>query len=191
MNPGLRGSLSADLGGQLRQLQNAHRVLSNPGHPLRHQALVLRQAASSAWQARAAECQWFPWPTTNAPKGIRKLRCAFWRERGMLDLLGYHVGEIQPTPPEMRWQILQYTFECHLPPLNDVAYFLEWGEPRTAPRLRKLAHTVAAFARNAKRRDVCVYAKAIDDWEHDLDLLYEAYYARIFHFDWPATDFAH
>jgi hypothetical protein len=50
---------------------------------------------------------------------------------------------------------------------------------------------VAAFARNAKRRDASAYAKPIDDWENDLALLRQGYYVRVFHFGWPATDFVH
>jgi len=184
--------LSTDLGGQLRQLQNALCILAKPDHPLRNQAVELRHAASSVWQIRAAERQWFPWPSTVAPRGTQRLNRTCWRERGMLDLLGYHVGEAQQTPAEIRWQILEYAFECHLPPVSDVAYWLEWDEPCTAARLRKLANTLAAFARNAKqRRDACAYARAIDDWENDLALLREGYYVRFLHFGWPSTEFFH
>jgi hypothetical protein len=76
-------------------------------------------------------------------------------------------------------------------PLSDRHYFLEWGEPQTALRLKKLANTLAALTRNAKRRDVESYAIAIDDWEGDLALLHERYYVRFFHFGWPTTDFLH
>jgi hypothetical protein len=182
-------SLSAELGGQLRQLQNAFRILARSEHPLHDQALALRRAASSVWQARAAERQWFPWPTTIAPNGSRKLQNSSWRAQGMLDLLGYHVGATQPTPADVRWQILKYVFEDHLPPLTDVAYFRQWDAPRSAARLRKLANTVAALARNARRRDARAYARAIGDWENDLALLRQEYYVRVFHFGWPTTAF--
>jgi hypothetical protein len=29
--------------------------------------------------------------------------------------LGYHVGEMQPTPRAVRWRVLEYAFEYHLP----------------------------------------------------------------------------
>ena len=109
----------------------------------------------------------------------------------MLDFLGYHVGKTNPTSPEIRESILEYAFECHLPPLNDPHYVLEWGKPHTAHRLYKLANTLAALTRNAKRHDELSYAVAIDDWENDLGLLHNRYYVDLFHFGWPATDTLH
>lgn len=105
----------------------------------------------------------------------------------MLSFLGYHVGEMQPTPKGVRWCILEYAFECHLPPLDDRVYLLEWGEPKSARRLNKLANTLASLTRNAKRRDTLSLARAIDDWEHDLVLLRDRYYVDFFHFGWPET----
>jgi hypothetical protein len=183
--------MAADLGSQLRQLNNALCILAKSEHPLRNQAAELRKVASAVWQVRAAQRQWFPWPTTAAPRGTQKLQGIFWRTQGMLDLFGYHVGETKPVAAEIRWRILEYMFEFHLPPLNDVAYLLEWGEPRTAARLRKLANTLAALARNAKRRDAFAYTRAIDDWENDLALLHDSYYARMFSFGWPSTSSFH
>jgi hypothetical protein len=104
----------------------------------------------------------------------------------MLSLLGYHVGEIQPTPRDTRLRILEYAFECY--PLGDVAYYSEWGKPSTPQRLKKLANTLAALTRNAKRRDRMSWEAAIDDWEHDLWFLYQNYYVDLFHFGWPSTD---
>jgi hypothetical protein len=178
------GSQSDPLRGQLK---NVFRILVKPEHKLRGEALKLRQKVSSAWRMRAAHDKWFPWPTTTALQGSRDLKGVGWRPHGMLGFLGYHVGETQPTPLDMRWCILEYVFECHLPPLNDRAYYLEWGNPRTAQRLNKLANTLAALTRNAKRRDAVSCAKAIDDWERDLALLRERYYLDLFHFGWPAT----
>jgi hypothetical protein len=168
------------------QLKNVFRILAKPEHELRVEALKLRQKVSSTWRMRAAQDKWFPWPTTTAFRGNGTLK-ARWRPHGMLGFLGYHVGETQPTPSGMRRCILEYAFECDLPPLNDRAYYLEWGNPRTPRRLNKLANTLAALTRNAKRRDAVSYAKAIDDWEHDLALLRERYYLDFFHFGWPAT----
>ena len=106
----------------------------------------------------------------------------------MLSLLGYHVGETLSLHPSIRESILEYAFHHHLPPIADVPYFQEWGEPGSAGRLEKLANTLAALARNAKRRDAAALARAIDEWEQDLMFLYEQYYARLFHFGWPATE---
>ena len=169
------------------RLQNAFRVLCTPDHKLREKAIELRQEISSKWGKHAAQNQWFRWPTTTAPPGVRRLNGVEWRQRGMLSFLGYHVGETDPAPPNVRWRILEYAFECHLPPLDGPAYYLEWGMPLTAQRLKKMANTLAALTRNAKRRDAMSYGKAIDDWEDDLALLCDKYYLDFFHFGWPAT----
>jgi hypothetical protein len=63
------------------------------------------------------------------------------------------------------------------------------GVPRTTQRLKKLANTLAALTRNAKRHDAPSYAKAIHEWENDLLFLYEKYYIRHFSFEWPSADF--
>ena len=101
------------------------------------------------------------------------------------------MGETQPTQQEIRRCILEYAFECDLPPVNDPAYHEEWGGPRTAQRLYKLANTLATLTRNAKRRDAVSLARAINDWEHDLLFLRARYYVDFFHFGWPATSLLH
>jgi hypothetical protein len=173
------------------QLQNVFRILAKPEHKLWDKAIKLRQDVSATWGTQAAQGNWFPWPTTIASPGARRLKEVDWRPNGMLSFLGYHVGETQPTPQDIRWCILEYAFECHLPPLNDPLYYLEWGMPLTAQRLKKLANTLAALTRNANRRDGVSFARAIDHWEHDLVLLRERYYLDFFHFCWPATDRLH
>ena len=109
----------------------------------------------------------------------------------MLSFLGYRVGELQPTSPEIRLQILEYAFECYLPPLIDFTYHREWSEPLTAPRLKKIADSLASFARNAKRRNMHSWTRAIDDWETDLEFLFQKYYRDYFHFWWPTTGVFH
>jgi hypothetical protein len=106
----------------------------------------------------------------------------------MLRLLGYHVGETQRVHPSIREAVLEYAFEHNLPPVNDVAYFREWSERRSARRLQKLANTLAALTRNAKRNNPASFCRAINDWEQDLRFLYEQYYTGFFHFGWPGTE---
>jgi hypothetical protein len=180
---------SVQVSGQ--RLQNVFRVLANPNHRLRNDALKLREDISSNWRTRAAEQQWFAWPSTNAPPGVRRLSQVNWRPIGMLSFLGYRVGELQPTLQDVRLQILEYAFECHLPPLIDSTYHREWSEPLTAHRLKKIADSLASFARNAKRRNMHSWTRAIDDWETDLEFLFEKYYDGYFHFWWPATGVLH
>jgi hypothetical protein len=145
------------------RLQNVFRVLCKPEHALWEEALELRLEISARWSSYAAQNQWFPWPTTSAPPSARKLKGIEWRPYGMPSFLGYHVGETEPTPLKMRWGILEYAFECHLPPLISPAYYLEWGGRLIAQRLRKTANTLAALTRNAKRRDIVSYTRAIND----------------------------
>lgn len=185
MNP------SSNFEGLRGQLQSVFRILAKPDDKRREEAIKLRQDVSSIWGSQAAEGKWFPWPTTIASPGAKRLKGVDWRDHGMLSLLGYHVGETQPTLEDMRRCILKYVFECHLPPLDDPVYYLKWGMPLTAQRLEKLANSLAAFTRNAKRRNAVSHARAIDDWEHDLGLLHERYYRNFFHFGWPATDLLH
>lgn len=178
------------LGRDLARLHNIFRKLASPHDPLRHQAIKLRDEISSNWFRLAEQNEWFAWPSTGVPRGptVGKLNGSDWRPQGMLSLLGYHVGETLSLPPSIRESVLEYAFEHHLPPIGDVAYFDEWGEPRGAHRLQKLANTLASLARNAKRRDPLTLSRAISEWEQDLMFLYEKYYVRLFHFGWPATE---
>jgi hypothetical protein len=182
--------IQPSLGRDLARLQNVFKKLALPDHPLRDQAIKLRDEISMSWRRLAEQDEWFAWPSTAASRAPtnEKLTGSDWRSQGMLSLLGYHVGKTQPIHPSFRESILEYAFEHHLPPIGDVAYFDEWGEPRSARRLQKLANTLASLARNATRRDPLALSRAIDEWEQDLTFLYEQYYVRLFHFGWPATE---
>jgi hypothetical protein len=178
--------LTRDLG----RLQNVFKKLAAPHHPLRDQAFRVRDEISIDWCRRAEQSEWFAWPGTAVPRGPTsgKLSGSDWRPQGMLSLLGYHVGETLPLYPSIRECILEYAFQHHLPPVGDVTYFREWGEPRSARRLQKLANTLAALTRNARRRDAAALARAIDEWEQDLMFLHEQYYVRLFYFGWPVSE---
>jgi hypothetical protein len=178
------------LGRDLARLQNVFKKLSLPAHPLRHQALEVRDEISQNWRRLSEQDEWFAWPSTTVSRGPSngKLCGCDWKPQGMLSLLGYHVGQTLPLHPSIRESILEYAFEHHLPPVGEVAYFDEWGEPRGARRLRKLANTLASLTRNAKRRDQLTLSRAIDEWEQDLTFLHERYYVRLFRFGWPATE---
>jgi hypothetical protein len=182
----VQSSLERDLA----RLQNVFRKLALPHHPLRDQAIKLRDEISLNWYRMAEQNEWFAWPSTAVARGptYGKLNGSDWRPQGMLSLLGYHVGQTLPLHPSIRECILEYAFEYHLPPVADVAYFDEWGEPRSALRLQKLANTIAALTRNAKRRDPHSLSRAIDEWEQDLMFLHEQYYVGMFQFGWPATE---
>ena len=170
----------------LGQLKNVFRVLADPTNKLEKDALKLREKISLEWARRSAKGTWFSWPATDTQPSDQKLGDVDWPQEGMLSYLGYHVGEKQPTPRKIRQRILEYAFECDLPPINGLAYFAAWGEPKTANRLYKLANTLAAFTRNAKRKDAST-SKAVNDWKSDLHFLHKKYYVDLFQFEWPDT----
>ena len=89
----------------------------------------------------------------------------------------------------VRRQILDACLSGELPPLNGLQYLRDWGGPGSSGRLKKLAHELASFARNAKRKRSANLSAAIDDWEADLSYLYMTYYVRRFRFAWPRTVF--
>ena len=103
----------------------------------------------------------------------------------MLSALGYHVGIATGISNTERKFLLDEIFNIHLPPLNDPAYMREWGAQKSAARLKKLAETIAALVRNAKRRKSQDMTVAYDEWEVDLEYLHGKYYVGHFQFAWP------
>jgi len=130
----------------------------------------------------------FGWPTTEAKNGQSQIPIdVFKYEEGLLKKCGYKVG-MNGLSENQRRKILDGVFIHTLPQINNTAYLMEWGEPNTAKRLQKLAESLAAFTRNAKRRNRGAFRKAIYDWEADLAYLKRAYYDnRRFYFQWPKT----
>jgi hypothetical protein len=127
----------------------------------------------------------FPWPTTDAPGGTGDLEVE-GPVTGVLRFLGYHVGTTGLAETERR-EILDSVYQGELPPVNSAEYMNEWGHPGTAARLQKLAESLAAFARNAKRRRTTDLSTAIDAWEADLEYLKREHYIGRYDFVWPMT----
>jgi len=129
----------------------------------------------------------FPWPTTDAPGGAGQLEDKVdWPTEGLLGFVGYRVGRNGSAESERR-EILDAVYCEELPPVNSAEYMTEWGRPRTALRLQKLAESVAAFTRNAKRNRTVDLSQAVDDWDADLDYLRQEYYVGRYDFPWPGT----
>lgn len=130
----------------------------------------------------------FSWPTTQAENGSQNIsREIFKYEQGLLKHCGYRVGA-KGLPANQRRQILDDIFLRPLPStIDNNSYLNEWGQPNTAKRLKKLAESIAAFTRNAKRRNTSSLDKAIQDWEDDLTYLKLTYYNGSFYFQWPRT----
>lgn len=149
-------------------------------------------ALAAEWDNRAIaldrDGDFFCWPTTLVAEftGVTAVE-GEWPKAGMLDAFGYHVGKTHGLPPNGREQLLRFIFEERLPVVFDRTYTEAWGDPRSPRRLQKLAETLAAMTRNAKRNTARDYTKAISDWEHDLLFLHDTYYVGRFHFGWPSA----
>jgi hypothetical protein len=128
--------------------------------------------------------QSFDWPSTLVWGEGHKPIDALFLETGMLGYLGYHVGH-HGLDSRSRRKILARVFEKRLPrPSSFPKHYLdEWAQPKSCERLQKLAESIAAFCRNAKRRSSPPRA-AISDWEADLAWLKIEYYDPC-RFRWP------
>jgi hypothetical protein len=108
-------------------------------------------------------------------------------EKGVLARLGYHVGN-EGEKTTKRRIILERAVNGILPFVPNPAYMDEWGEPGTEQRLGKLAMTIAFFVRDKKKYKDEKYAKAIIEWEEDLEWLRKEHYSASRHkFSWPNT----
>jgi hypothetical protein len=129
----------------------------------------------------------FPWPTPDAPVSVDQgIPGDTFPPEGLLRRYGYKVG-LSGLPESKRRQILDDIFLHSLPSMDNVSYLNEWGQPDTDKRLKKLAESLAAFTRNARRRNTGDFDKAIQDWEADLAYLKRTYYDDRFNFHWPRT----
>ncbi|MGC2422755.1 MAG: hypothetical protein WA666_00150 [Nitrospirota bacterium] len=129
----------------------------------------------------------FPWPGTEALDGGGLLEgTIFQHEQGVLGWSGYHVGA-NSEPSRARREILDKVYLNTLPTINSKEYMQEWDNPRTGPRLQKIANSIAANTRNAKRRNAERMHIAINDWEEDLAYLKKIYYDGRYDFGWPTT----
>jgi hypothetical protein len=173
--------------------QNTVRILSDRGKSKEwhDQARVMRDAVGKEWKRRAklpiGSDHFFKWPTTEAPGGTGRIDLHDLMQEGLLSYMQYRVGRTNGVQPIVRKILLDTIFMSSLPPVFPPNYLLQWGAPKTAWRLQKMAETLAAFIRNAKRRNDDRLDDAIGEWEHDFRYLYERYYIRHFHFSWPTT----
>lgn len=128
----------------------------------------------------------FAWPTTTVHNSNQELVEANWPKIGILQSVGYRVGEKGLFNNE-RQKVLSKVYEQELPMVESRLYMDEWGLPTSSKRLHKLAYTIAAFVRNAKRKKRTDMRRAINQWEHDLSWLREKYYSNM-NWNWPSTE---
>lgn len=171
--------------------RNAMAALKDPQRKhLRNGAHEVLAALDAEWKRRGAGQErpedWFKWPGADASLGDGSLTLE-WLEEGVLKFLGYQVGKSSDLSSPLREAILGRVFGGEIPPAFAQSYLAEWGVPASSMRLRKMAESIASFARNAKRRRDERLDQAIEDWEHDLQFLHDEYYIGRFRFAWPVT----
>ncbi|MCS3651872.1 hypothetical protein [Salinibacter ruber] len=127
----------------------------------------------------------FPWPETNAPTGDGNVDPDEWPDVGLLGKLGYEVGK-SGKDEHRRRNILQQAIQVEADEWLPIeAQAEQWGDPSTENRLEKIANSLSAFARNAKKRDNPSLETAISHWQEDLKYLKERYYEPRHAFEWP------
>jgi len=129
----------------------------------------------------------FKWPSTEAATGSGNLMSFDAPSDGILSFFGYQVGQASQLSPATRYLVLDRVFRIRLPPVLPSSHMALWATPNSGRRLKKLAETIAALVRNAKRRRNASYSRAISEWEFDLQRLHDALYVGQFDFGWPST----
>jgi len=128
---------------------------------------------------------YFDWPSTDAPASTSGFSGNHWHyKEGLLSFVGYRVGR-NGADKQVRQRILDCVFHNDLPQVDSADYMRQWDKPKSAARLQKMAESLAAFTRNAKRKSLCDYRDAVADWELDLTYLFRKYYCGHFGFAWP------
>lgn len=171
--------------------ENAHRILADVSKRDQHALVQLViERLEEEWQRRNASsnvADHFEWPTTEANFGDGSLSLDDIQKNGALSCLDYHVGRTRGEPDAHRRRTLAKIFEQPFPGELSVLERDEWGPSGSAMRLRKMAYSIAAFTRSAKRRNHVILDEAIRQWETDLRFLHDQYYAGTFNFGWPST----
>ena len=112
------------------------------------------------------------------------------KEKGPLSHLGYKVGKSSPLSQERRRRKLRKALQCDasaLQGLESEEERREWGAAESRERLLKMAHSIAAFCRNSRRKDQD-FSVAIGHWEEDLAWLKKTYYQpRANSLSWPSS----
>ncbi|VVN47356.1 hypothetical protein [Pseudomonas fluorescens] len=154
------------------------------------------QLTNIKWEVRIVTADWkaylksfLKWPTTDAPASLSELVDVGWIKAGLLSHFGYHVG-MSGQPPAARIKILDKLFnETLAVHYFDEGYLGEWAKPCSLERLLKMAKTIAALCRNAKRSSGN-FTQAISDWEEDLEYLRRTHYETFLNLQalkWPES----
>lgn len=186
------------------QMQVYNRAVAQLDHNLRHRLKrrgrkpfpvpelnALIAAISTYWQEQRRLCQldpdYFKWPSTIAWIGGGPFADSNLEQEGALKLFGYAVSNMEDLSDQERQYRLDTVFGAVIPPFTSWDRVAEWGEPRSAARLKKMANCLAAFARNGARRRADWMEGPVAKWREDLGYLRKKYYRDKFGFDWPTT----
>ena len=168
--------------------ENAHRILNDPRRHDQHEKVgTAIRGIEAEWKRRNSSGdpnEYFDWPTTVVRGGDGSLSLENIQKSGVLAKLDYHVGRTLGQSDAYRRRTLMKIFEQ---PLSKDFAPEDWGSPGSANRLRKMAYSIAAFTRSAKRKRMSSLDEAIRHWEADLKFLHDHYYAGKFRFAWPST----
>jgi len=156
----------------------------------------LVEAVEREWQRRSTlrreDTDYFDWPSTDTRVGLGGLGEIGWVQEGVLRFVGYRVGKGAGITSDTRQAILRRVFHMTVPPFEAPSYIRQWGDPATAPRLRKMAESIASFVRLAKAQSRSDKSVSIREWEADLAMLRVEFYVGKFGFGkidfaWPMT----
>ena len=146
--------------------------------------LRLRLQEIEELRLHADSTGYFKWPTTDALMGDGMLDTSGWYELGLFRHVGYHVGN-DGEHLDVRHYLLDCIFHNKLPSVNSDKYMNEFASPQSPQRLRKMANVLASSAIKLKGKTNADCSQAIEDYESDLDYLYDKYYVEVFNFGWP------
>jgi hypothetical protein len=131
---------------------------------------------------------YFHWPSTEI---LKEARCGppisiDAEDSGVLSMLGYNARIDGPSGAKRRQTLdLLFSGASPIPSTLPPSYIAEWGGAKSAARLRKIAYSIASFARQQKRKGN-PSIQAIEKWEGDLAYLKSHYYEPfVSKFNWP------
>jgi hypothetical protein len=161
-----------------------YELLNELGYRKRKLAVKLRKQVNEAIIKNQAN-DYFKWPTTIIIESNNQLNnMPIEDDNGLLKFYGYSVGNNGINYID-RVEILKFIYNEDLVKVNNNSYMNEWGNKKSAKRLKKMAYCLATFVKNAKRRINANMQNAINDWEKDLAFLKIEFYDNRYNFDWP------
>ena len=168
----------------INNVQILHELMFELGYRKRKLAVKLRKEVNEAI-IKNQENNYFKWPNTIITEIRKQLNnMPIDDDNGLLKFYGYSVGN-NGINHDDRKEILSFIFNEDIAKVNNSSYMDEWGNKKTAKRLKKMAYCIATFVKNAKRRINANMQNAINDWEKDLAYLKKEFYNNKYSFGWP------